>query len=139
MKEELDLLKNKTRKELAERLRSAIAQGDLSENFDYADAKEQQAYVEGRILEIEDILRDTEVLEGAPKGEGVQIGSRVTLKDGNEEIAYTITGPQEADPLTGNLSAESPIGRALIGRKKGEKVVVETPGGKAAYVIAEIK
>ncbi len=138
LKDELDHLKNKKRKEVSERIRTAAAFGDLSENFEYASAKEEQEMVERRIREIEETILSSKVVSTVTTGDKVQIGSRVTIEAGGEKVEYTITGPQEADPLSGKISAESPLGRALVGKKKGDKAKVETPGGKVEYRILEI-
>lgn len=139
LKSELDNLKNVRRKEVAERLRFAAAQGDLSENFDYSDAKEEQEQVERRIIEIETTLANAKVVE-APKANSdiVQIGSNVTLKNGAQGMSVTVTGAQEADPMNGMISAESPMGKALLGKKKGEKAKVETPNGEITYTVESI-
>lgn len=138
LKEELEYLKTTKRKELAERLQKAIAFGDLSENFDYSNTKEEQGFVEARVAEIEHMLKNSEVVEQTLQSEKVAIGSTVTLVEGNESSVFTITGPQEANPLEGKLSAESPLGIALLGKKKGEKVAVETPGGVTEYLVKSI-
>ncbi|MDP4009255.1 MAG: transcription elongation factor GreA [bacterium] len=138
LREELEYLKTTKRKELAERLQKAIAFGDLSENFDYSNTKEEQGLVEARVAEIEHMLKNSEVVEQTSQSEKVAIGSTVTLVEGKESSVFTITGPQEANPLEGKLSAESPLGLALLGKKKGEKVTVETPGGVAEYLLKSI-
>ncbi|MDP3981950.1 MAG: transcription elongation factor GreA [bacterium] len=136
--EELEYLKNSKRKELAERLQKAISFGDLSENFDYSNTKEEQGMVEGRIAEIEYLLKSAEVVEQTSQSDKVAIGSTVMLDQDGESSTFTITGPQEANPLEGKLSAESPLGMALIGKRKGEKVQAETPGGRVEYMVKDI-
>lgn len=138
LEKELDHLKNNRRGEVRERIRNAAAMGDLSENFDYSDAKEEQEFIERRIAEIEQTLHNAEVVDEKRSGEAVQMGSEVTLKTGSESFTVTITGPQEADPLKDKISAESPLGAALLGKAKGEKVEVETPNGTVTYAIKEI-
>lgn len=139
VKAELDDLKNVKRKELSERLRKAIAFGDLSENFDYHDAKEQQEMLERRIAELEDMLAVATVVETSHSRDKVQIGCKVTVQEGKDTIMFILTGPQEANPLEGKLSAESPLGSALLGKKKGEEAKVETPDGMVKYKISKIE
>ena len=139
LKKELVYLKETKRQEIADRLRRAIAFGDLSENFEYANARDEQAFVEGRISELEDIIIDSKIVSSTPvHSDTVQIGSQVTLKDSEESATYTITGPQEANPMEGKISAESPLGKALLGKKKGDQIKVETPAGKIEYSIIAI-
>lgn len=135
---ELEELKGPRRRELSERLRKAIAMGDLSENFDYKDAKEQQEFLERKIAEIEDTLATCKVAESKQGTDTVQMGSRVTIREGAEEFSYTMCGPQEADPSRGKLSAQSPLGQALLGRRKGDKVRVDTPTGTVLYTVSAI-
>ena len=137
LKEELEDLKTTKRKELAERLRSAIAMGDLSENFDYKDAKEQQGFLEQRIKELRDMIQEATVVSKKRNSNIVQLGSRVSLESEGEKLSYEIVGATEADSLNGKLSAESPLGQALLGKKAGERVSIETPGGKVEYRIVE--
>ena len=138
LEKELDELKNVKRRELGERLRIAAAMGDLSENFDYQNAREEQDLLESRISEIQEILSNSDVLKGGGSKETVDIGSKVTVEVGGETLEFTISGAQEANSLEGKLSAESPIGEALRGKKKGDKVEVETPGGVVKYLIKAI-
>lgn len=138
LKKELEELKTTKRKELAERLRGAIAMGDLSENFDYKDAKDQQVFLEGRIKELGEMINSAVVVLKDKSSDVVQLGSKVLLKDGKEEFSYEIVGATEADLFKGKLSIDSPIGQVLLGRKIGEKVSIETPGGKVEYKIVEI-
>lgn len=135
---ELEYLKKTKRKEVASRIRAAAAMGDLSENFDYQNAKEEQGFMERRIAELQATLANAEVVEGVSGNGKVQIGSHVTLQTGNTTWTIIITGPQEADPLKGKISASSPLGQALLDGKKGEAVKVDTPQGKAVYTILEI-
>ncbi|MBU1015420.1 transcription elongation factor GreA [Patescibacteria group bacterium] len=138
LQKELQNLKEVRRREVSERLRAAAAQGDLSENFDYSDAKEEQEIIERRIAELEETLSRAEVVE-EKKGTGtVQIGSQVTLETAGDTFTITITGSQEADPLQGKVSAESPLGTVLLGKNKGDTVEANTPGGKAAFKIGDI-
>ncbi len=142
LEEELDHLKGTRRKEVAERIKQAKEFGDLSENAEYDDAKNEQAFVEGRILQIEQMLRSARVIEnddGADDGE-VAVGSTVTIRDAavGDEVSYTIVGTAEADPLRDRISNESPVGQALLGRKIGETVTVRVPAGILKYTILEI-
>ena len=138
LQKELEYLKNTKRKEISSRIRAAAAMGDLSENFDYQNAKDEQGFMERRIAELEDTLFNTKVVEGSSTNERVEIGSKVTLEIGKEKWIITITGPQEADPLKDKISASSPLGEALLGKKMGVKVEVEIPQGKTVYTILEI-
>jgi len=136
--EELEHLKKTKRREISERIRAAAAMGDLSENFDYQNAKEEQDLLERRIAELETTLKQSLVVEGPKSTQDVQIGCKVTLQTPTERWTIAITGPQEADPLKDKISAFSPLGSALLGKKKGEAVEVDTPGGKALYKVLEI-
>ncbi|MEX2145314.1 MAG: transcription elongation factor GreA [Candidatus Spechtbacterales bacterium] len=137
---ELEELEQKERPKVAKRLEEAIAQGDLSENAAYEEAKEQQSRMEGRISEIKRILNDAEIIEeSAQKGSAVRIGSAIKVKspDGAEK-SFTITGREEADPAEGKLSYDSPLGRAFMSRKKDDEVEIEIPSGKRKYKILEV-
>ncbi len=141
LEEELEHLKGTKRKEIAERIKQAKAFGDLSENAEYDDAKNEQAFVEGRILQIEQMLRNARVIDNASvPSDAVSVGATVRLNDlaAGSEITYMIVGSAEADPLRDRISNESPVGRALIGRKKGETVTVRVPVGTLKYTILEI-
>ncbi len=141
LRRELDELVNVRRPALAERLRKAIQQGDLSENADYIAAKEEQGFLEGRIQEIEALLRNAVVIEEeAPTGE-VRLGSRVTVvEDGEEEPeTFRLVGPAEADPTNGRISYESPLGQALLGHRVGDVVAVEAPAGVLRFRILRIE
>jgi transcription elongation factor GreA len=140
LKSELEELKGPQRTELALRLREAIQMGDLSENADYHKAKEDQAFLEGRIQELEYSLSNAVIIEEttAPKGV-VGVGSRVTIQEeGGDPETYQLVGSKEADPRQGRISNESPIGRALLEHRVGDSVLVETPGGKIKFKIVEI-
>ncbi len=141
IKEELDYLKEVRRVELAEKLRVAIAQGDLSENADYHDAKREQGFVEGRILELEDVLRRAQIIEDGGAADRVRVGSTVTIQeDGyDDRETYRIVGVHEADPSKGFISNESPFGRALLGARVNDTVSVETPGGQALLRVVAIE
>lgn len=141
LRRELDQLVTVRRPALAEKLAEAVSQGDLKENADYHDAKEQQAFIEGRIKYLENILRSAVIIENSGKTDVVSLGSEVTiLEDGtSEEETYTIVGAAEANPHAGKISNESPIGSALLGRKVGEKVRVKTPGGEVTFKVKRIR
>jgi len=144
LKEELAILKTVKRKEVAERLREAISYGDLSENAEYEEAKNEQAFVEGRILELEKKVRNAKIIsEKHIKGKGqvVEIGSEVTVQERGtrrEPETYTIVGSTEANPLEYKISNESPIGKALLGKSKGDMVEVDAPGGTFKYEVVRI-
>lgn len=128
--EELLELTTKGRNELSERLKHAISMGDLSENADYHKAKEDQGFLEGRIQEIESILRNSEVIVTKENYSEVALGATVTIREsGYEPETYYLVGSKEANPREGKLSHESPIGKALIGHKAGDLVDVILPGG----------
>ena len=139
LKRELAELKGPRREELAQRLRSAIQMGDLSENADYHKAKEDQGFLEGRIQEIETILRNAVIIEKS-QGDVVAIGSHVTIQEESfDPEIYHVVGAREADPRNGKISNESPIGRALMDHKVGEVVEADTPGGKIKFKILKIE
>ena len=140
LKAELEELKGPRRQELSVRLRSAIQMGDLSENADYHKAKEDQGFLEGRIQELEHLLRNVVTIEkNAPK-DVVGVGSHVTIQEGSfPSETYHVVGAKEADPRNGKISNESPIGRALMDHKVGEVVEVETPSGKIKLKILKIE
>lgn len=141
MRAELDDMINRQRKELAERLQFAISQGDLSENADYHKAKEDQAFLEGKIQEYEEILSGAVIIEDNAKHDGVvNVGSTVTIQEGKyPEETYLVVGAAEADPRNGRISNESPIGSALMGHKAGETVKAQTPGGEMKIKIVKVE
>lgn len=137
---ELEELKGPRRTDLAKRLRSAVQMGDLSENADYHKAKEDQGFLEGRIQEIEYLLRNSVVIEKNAGTGTIGIGNHVTIQeDDMPEETYHVVGPKEADPRNGKISYESPIGRALVDHRVGDTVEVETPAGKLKVKILEIE
>jgi transcription elongation factor GreA len=139
LKVELDKLLNTERKEVAERIKTAKEYGDLSENSEYSDAKEQQSFVEGRILEIEHILKNAEIIDDAHINcEDVKVGCTVHLEAEDKELKYRIVGSAEADPTKGYISNESPIGKALLGKKSGDVVEVSVPAGVNKYKINKV-
>ncbi len=138
VRRELDELINVKRPEIARRLKEAREMGDLSENADYIDAKEQQGFIEGRIQQLEYLLRHAKIVAKVTTDE-VRFGSTVTVQEpGYDPEDYTIVGPAEASPREGKISNESPIGSALLGHRVGDKVNVQTPGGKITFKILEI-
>ncbi len=140
LRTELAELKGPKREELAKRLRSAIQMGDLSENADYHKAKEDQGFLEGRIQEIEYILRNAVIIEKNNNAGVVTIGSHVTIREeGLPPETYHVVGAKEADPRNGKISNESPIGRAIMDHKVGETVEAATPGGKIKFKIMKIE
>jgi transcription elongation factor GreA len=140
LRAELDELKGPARENLSKRLRSAIQQGDLSENADYISAKEEQGFLEGRILELEQILRNVVIIDESGQARDlVDIGAHVTVQEEQyPPDTYYLVGPKEADPKNGRISYESPIGKALIGHHVGDEVLAETPGGTIRLKIVNI-
>jgi transcription elongation factor GreA len=141
MKAELAELKGPQRTELAQRLRSAIQMGDLSENADYHKAKEDQGFLEGRIKELEYLLHNAVIVDiSEVSRDSVQVGTRITIQEeGEEPETYLMVGASEADPRNGRISNESPIGAALFGKKVGEFALAETPGGQIKFKILKIE
>jgi len=138
LRQELDHLVNVKRPALAERLHHAIQQGDLSENADYQTAKEEQGFMEGRIQQLESMLLDAVIIEQEQRPKHmVGLGSRVTVIEEGEDgpETFVIVGAAESDPSDGRISNESPLGRALMTRKVGERVTVHTPSGEMAFKI----
>ena len=138
LKEELDFLKTEKRQEIAQRLKEAISYGDLSENAEYEEAKNDQAFIEGRILELEKQIKNARIItEGttvkAARSKIIDIGSIVTVPE-----TYTIVGSLEADPVEHKISNESPIGRGLLGREKGDIIEIIAPAGKFRYEILKV-
>lgn len=136
---ELEDLKEK-RRATTLRIEEAIKMGDLSENAEYSDAKEEQAFVEGRINEIETILKSSEIIKKKRKAsDTVVMGSKISVKAEKITKEFTIVGTEESDPASGMISHESPLGKSFLGHKKGDKVSVDTPRGKMEYLIAEVE
>ena len=141
LEDELEQLKSVRRREVAERIKQAIEFGDITENAEYEEAKNEQAFIEGRILTLEKTLRNARVIEAGEIGtEEVTIGSTVKVEDVDhgEAFEYTIVGSMEADPSANKISYESPVGRALLGQKKGDTVEVKVPIGTLRYRINDI-
>ena len=140
LKAELAELTGIRREELSQRLRSAIQMGDLSENADYHKAKEDQGFLEGRIQEIESILRNSVIIEKTQSTGVITIGSHVTIQEeGFDPETYHLVGPTEADPRKGKISHESPIGKALMDKKVGDIAEADAPGGKIKFKIIKIE
>lgn len=142
LEKELDELKTTKRKEVVERIKVARGFGDLSENSEYESAREEQAFTEGRIQKIENMLQNAEIIDIADINEGeIALGRTVLFKelpDGIEE-EYVIVGAAEADPFSGKISNDSPIAKALIGKSEGDQVTIETPGGEMNVEIISVK
>jgi transcription elongation factor GreA len=141
LQKELEELKGPRRQELSARLRSAISQGDLSENADYIQAKEDQGFLEGRIQELENILRNVAIIdENKQNRYSVDVGAHVTIQEDDfDPETYYVVGPKEADPVQNRISHESPIGKALMGHRVGDVVVAETPAGNLRLKIVKIE
>ncbi len=139
LEEELENLRTVRRREVAGQLKAAIEDGDLTENAGYDEAKRDQAFIEGRIMDIEEILSNAQVLEESDQRDVVAPGTTVTVaEDGERPEKFFIVGAVEADPLNGRISYESPLGQALMGRHAKERVQVHTPGGVRYFRILEI-
>lgn len=139
LKNELEYLKTEKRKEIAGRIQKAKDMGDLSENAEYSEAKDEQALNEGKIIDKEHILKNLIIVKNGGNNEEVGMGSKITVKAGDKKKVYTIVSFNEVDPLEGKISNESPIGKAFIGKKKNDKVKVETPKGETEYKILNIE
>ncbi|QMV42278.1 transcription elongation factor GreA [Cohnella cholangitidis] len=142
LEDELENLKSVKRREVAERIKVAIGYGDISENSEYEDAKNEQAFIEGRIITLEKMLRNARIINNEEIDlETVSIGSTVVVEDleYGDTMEYTIVGTAESDPLNNKISNESPVGKAIIGKKKGTTVEVNVPAGIIQYKIVDIK
>jgi transcription elongation factor GreA len=141
LQEELERLKGPEREALSARLRAAIQMGDLSENADYISAKEDQGFLEGRILDLEKTLRNVVIIDETAAGRStVNIGARITIQEGNYPAEnYQLVGPKEADPKNNRISHESPIGRAVMGKGVGDTATADTPGGLIQFKIISIE
>ena len=138
LRHELEELIAVRRPEVAQRIHDAKELGDLSENAEYEDAKNEQAFVEGRIQTLQALIKNATIIDENHSTDHVQIGSTVTVDSNDGEESFTIVGSTEAKPTEGRISNESPVGRALLGRKKGENVTVSVPAGDIAYKIVAI-
>ena len=141
IKEELYYLETVREKEVAEQIKEARSFGDLSENSEYDEAKNEQGKLYSRIAELDEILSNYVIIEEAESLDSVHVGSTVVVEDVEfeETETYSIVGSQEADPMNGRISEDSPFGRALLGKKAGEEVTVEAPAGSIRYKIVEIQ
>lgn len=138
LKKELQELKIK-RNEISRRIQEAQDRGDITESAEYVEAKEVQAFNEGRIQELEQIINDAVVISKKKNCSLVEVGCQVIVKGKSGKREFTIVGSEEADPITGKISNESPLGRVFLGKKKGDEVVAQTPKGRVHYKILEIK
>lgn len=140
LEEELAHYKSVRRIEVAQRIKTAIEYGDISENSEYDDAKNEQAFIEGHIIELENKINTARIIDEKTRKNVVSVGSKVKLLDEefNEELDYVIVGSSEADPFNNRISNESPVGSAILGKKKGATVEVNTPDGVATFKILAI-
>ena len=138
LRAELEELVVTRRPEIAQRIHDAKEHGDLSENAEYEDAKNEQAFVEGRIQTLEALIKNATIIDENHSTDHVQVGSTVKVDGDDGKETFTIVGSAEAKPAAGRISNESPVGRALLGRKKGDKVTVKVPAGDFSYTIIEI-
>lgn len=140
LEEELAHYKSVRRIEVAQRIKTAIEYGDISENSEYDDAKNEQAFIEGHIIELENKINTAKIIDEKSRKNVVSVGSKVKLLDEefNEELDYVIVGSSEADPFNNRISNESPVGSAILGKKKGATVEVNTPDGVATFKILAI-
>jgi transcription elongation factor GreA len=139
LKEELDFLKNKKRQEVAMRIKQAKEFGDLSENAEYQEAKDEQGYVESKIIELEHALKTAVIAEDKKTKNVVSVGCEVTVLKDEKQFRFHIVGSTEADPAKGRISLESPLGKALLERRIGEEVEVNLPAGRAVYRILQVR
>lgn len=144
LKSEYNFLKNDKRKEVAERLKEAISYGDLSENSEYEEAKNEQAFVEGRIAELEKMIKNARIIDEkkAHSAKMIQIGTTVKIKNLTREEdseEFTIVGSTETDPLKSRISNESPIGKALLGKKRGDRFFINAPAGQFEFEVLELR
>lgn len=141
IEEKLEHLKTVRRGEVAERIKQAIEFGDISENSEYEDAKNEQAFIEGEIMTLEKMLRNSQLIEDGQGNDTVHLGNTVVIKDleFDEDLEYTLVGSAEADPTELKISNESPVGEAILGQKVGSTIEVHVPAGVLRYKIVEIK
>ena len=140
LEEVLAHFKSVRRIEVAQRIKTAIEYGDISENSEYDDAKNEQAFIEGHIIELENKINTAKIIDEKTRTSAVSVGSKVKLLDTayNEEIEYVIVGSSEADPFNNRISNESPVGSAILGKKQGDSVEVNTPDGPVTFKILSI-
>jgi transcription elongation factor GreA len=139
LQKELETLREEKRPKMVKRLAEARAEGDLSENSDYTAAREELEFLDGRISELEDVIKRAEVIKDNGANDQVSVGTRVTVGVNGEKHTYSIVGAWEADPQEKKISHTSPLGQALVGKKVGHEVEVEAPAGRVTYKILEIK
>ena len=138
LKKELGGLLEEKRPKLVDRLANARAQGDLSENSDYQNARDELEFMDGRIDELQHVVKSAKVIDGRGRGDNIAVGTKVKVKSNGAQHDFHIVGEWEADPAEKKISHTSPLGQALVGKKKGDKVTVEAPAGKISYEILEI-
>jgi transcription elongation factor GreA len=138
LKQELDYLKNIKRNDVAERIAAAKELGDLSENAEYSEAKDEQSFIESRIIELESIVRSVKIIKKNRRTSVVQVGSNIEVENNGKTMKYSIVGSNEADPANGRISNESPLGKAFLGRKIGEEAEAIAPKGKIKFKILKI-
>lgn len=138
LEKELEDLRSEGRKEVAERLKAAKALGDLSENSEYQEAKQAQEDLEFKINQLDNILRNSEIIKKSGKKGIVSVGSEVKVKKNGKTAQYTIVGSSESNPSEGFISNESPVGKALLGKQKGDKVEIKTPKGRSTYEVISV-
>lgn len=139
LKQELEILKGQKRNDISDRLRRAKEFGDLSENSEYVEAREEQTRVEARIYEIEDIMKHASIIKKGDGGKEVRIGSTIIVEKGKEKRTFMIVGSEESKPDENKISNESPLGAAFLGKEAGDSVTVSTPNGPATYKITRIE
>jgi len=140
LKQDLEVLKTTKRREVADKIAEALKFGDLSENAEYHEAKDEQAALEGKILQLESQIKNAEVVSKVAGDNTVQVGSKVSLEDlvDKDKVEYEIVGSMEANVFDGKISNESPLGKSMIGKKKGDTVEFQAPGGQMSYKILKI-
>ncbi len=138
IKQELQELKTVRRREVASKIEVAKALGDLSENAEYHEAKDEMSFIEGRINEIQEILKNVSVIEQSASTGSIRIGSKIEVESNGKKKSFTIVGSNEADPLKGMISNESPLGNAFLGHAVGDTVEVTTPAGTQIYTIVSV-
>ena len=138
IQEELEERRTMTRQEIARAIKEAKEQGDLSENAEYSSARQRQGENETRITELEILIKNARVAEKKAGSTSVQLGSKVSVRTGKNVMQFSIVGTNEADPTQGKISDQSPMGRAFMGKEKGNEAIVETPAGKTKFEILEI-
>ena len=141
IEDKLEHLKSIRRQEVSERIKQAIGFGDISENSEYDDAKNEQAFIEGHISELENKINTAKIIDEAVKSDVVPVGSKVTVLDTmyNDELEYVIVGSSEADPFNNRISNESPVGAAILGKREGDEVEVTTPDGPVTFRVLAVQ